>query len=50
MFQIHRETLEWAGRKLTLETGRIAKAEAVRRSVWLHWCYDVPQNLSGTQQ
>jgi hypothetical protein len=27
------------------------QAEAVRRrSVWLHWCYDVPQNLSGTQQ
>ena len=25
MFQIHRETLEWAGRKLTLETGRIAR-------------------------
>jgi polyribonucleotide nucleotidyltransferase len=25
MFEIHRETLEWAGRKLTLETGRIAR-------------------------
>jgi polyribonucleotide nucleotidyltransferase len=25
MFEIHREQLEWAGRKLTLETGRIAR-------------------------
>ncbi len=25
MFEIHRETLEWAGRQLTLETGRIAR-------------------------
>ena len=25
MFQIHRETIEWAGRSLTLETGRIAR-------------------------
>ncbi|MBV1700654.1 MAG: polyribonucleotide nucleotidyltransferase [Hyphomicrobiales bacterium] len=25
MFQIHRESLDWAGRKLTLETGRIAR-------------------------
>ncbi len=25
MFQIHRETIEWAGRTLTLETGRIAR-------------------------
>ena len=25
MFQIHRESIEWAGRKLTLETGRIAR-------------------------
>jgi polyribonucleotide nucleotidyltransferase len=25
MFEIHREHLEWAGRKLTLETGRIAR-------------------------
>jgi hypothetical protein len=22
------------------------QAEAVRRSVWLHWCYDVPTNLT----
>ncbi|MCW3060974.1 MAG: pnp, partial [Capsulimonas sp.] len=25
MFEIHRETLDWAGRKLVLETGRIAR-------------------------
>ncbi len=25
MFEIHREVLDWAGRKLTLETGRIAR-------------------------
>ena len=25
MFQIHREELDWAGRKLVLETGRIAR-------------------------
>jgi polyribonucleotide nucleotidyltransferase len=25
MFEIHRETLEWAGRQLTFETGRIAR-------------------------
>ena len=25
MFEIHRESIEWAGRKLTLETGRIAR-------------------------
>ncbi|MBV1708140.1 MAG: polyribonucleotide nucleotidyltransferase [Hyphomicrobiales bacterium] len=25
MFQIHRETIDWAGRTLTLETGRIAR-------------------------
>eukprot|EP01035_Chromulina_nebulosa_P012080 gene12080-16114_t len=26
MFELHRETLDWAGRKLVLETGRIAQA------------------------
>ena len=25
MFQIHREELDWAGRKLVLETGKIAR-------------------------
>ena len=25
MFEIHREELDWAGRKLTLETGRVAR-------------------------
>ena len=25
MFEIHREELDWAGRKLVLETGRIAR-------------------------
>jgi polyribonucleotide nucleotidyltransferase len=25
MFEIHREELDWAGRKLVLETGKIAR-------------------------
>ncbi|MFZ9501535.1 MAG: polyribonucleotide nucleotidyltransferase [Beijerinckiaceae bacterium] len=35
MFEIHRETLEWAGRKLTLETGRMARqADGAVYATW----------------
>ena len=35
MFEIHREHLEWAGRKLTLETGRIARqADGAVLATW----------------
>ena len=35
MFQIHRESLDWAGRKLTLETGRIARqADGAVLATW----------------
>ena len=35
MFEIHRESLDWAGRKLTLETGRIARqADGAVLATW----------------
>ena len=35
MFEIHREELDWAGRKLVLETGRVARQ--ADGAVWASW-------------
>ncbi len=35
MFEIHREELDWAGRKLVLETGRVARqADGAVLATW----------------
>ena len=35
MFEIHREELDWAGRKLVLETGKIARqADGAVLATW----------------